>query len=224
MHWKDNMVSMVTTVPLVLPDIRQLPQMPSLPGWVASRLALVKMVEQRSEKDGKFHQNLPTLPRGLLLSLQEVAAIEAYVAGLQKFCEQTAKKNERFRADLLAIIARMMLGRPSSPQNELGVEASGEDYFDALEDLPIWSLSSSYRGWLRGEVAPGPEGRVYATQWRPDPTTWRRLGIEELQKVQSRVNRLSILLNAEPLTEYDEVHCARMREKFADLLAVLKGA
>ncbi len=218
------MDSIVIREPLVLPDVRELPQMPSLPGWVASRLGLVKMVEQRSEKDGKFHQNLPTLPRGSLLSAQEREAIEDYVVGLQQFCDDTPKKNDRFRAELLAIIARMMLGRSSSPQNELGVEASGEDYFDTLEDVPIWSLSSSYRRWLRGEVGLGPEGRAYATQWRPDPTIWRRLALEEVHKVQSRATRLLTLLKAEPLTEYGEAHRARMREKFADLLAMLKRA
>lgn len=39
------MDSIVIPEPLVLPDVRELPQMPSLPGWVALRLDLVKMVE-----------------------------------------------------------------------------------------------------------------------------------------------------------------------------------
>ncbi|WP_439365257.1 hypothetical protein ACNJYD_02685 [Bradyrhizobium sp. DASA03005] len=218
------MDSMVIPEPLVLPDVRELPQMPSLPGWVALRLDLVKMVEQRSEKDGKFHQNLPTLPRSSLLSLPEREAIENYVAELQQLCDHTAKKDHRLRSDLLAIIARMMLGRPSSPQNELGVEASGEDYFDTLEDVPIWCLSSSYRRWLRGEVGAGQDGRAYVTQWRPDPTIWRRIALEDAYKVQSRVVRLRTLLRAEALAEYDEAHRARMRERFADLLTTLKSA
>ncbi|MDT4739926.1 hypothetical protein [Bradyrhizobium sp. WYCCWR 12699] len=209
--------------PLVLPDVRALPQMPSLPGWVVSRLGLVKMVEQRSERDGKFHQNLPALPRSSLLSPPEREAIETYAVDLQQLCNHTAKKNDRLRSDLLAIIARIMLGRPSSPQNELGVEASGEDYFDTLEDVPIWSLSSSYRRWLRGEVGLGPDGRAYVTQWRPDPTIWRRIALEDVYKVQSRIARLRILLKAEPLAEYDEAHRARMSERFAELLATLKG-
>lgn len=142
---------------------------------------------------------------------------------LQQLCDHTAKKDHRLRSDLLAIIARMMLGRPSSPQNELGVEASGEDYFDTLEDVPIWSLSSSYRRWLRSEVGLGPDRRPYVTQWRPDPTIWRRLALEEAYKVRSRIARLRTLLKAEPLAEYDEAHRARMRERFVDLLATLKG-
>lgn len=215
---------MVILEPLVLPDVRALPQMPSLPGWVVSRLALVKMVEQRSERDGRFHQNLPTLPRGSLLSPHERATIEEHVVSLQQFFDNIAKRHDRCRAELLAIIARMMLGRPSSPQNELGVEASGEDYFDTLEDVPIWSLCSAYRRLLRGEVGLGPEGRPYATQWRPDPTTWRRIAFEEVQKVHGRVGQLLVLLRAEPLTEYDEAHRARMREKFAGLLARLRSA
>jgi hypothetical protein len=159
----------------------------------------------------------------LLLSSFEREAIENYVVDLQQLCDRTAKKNGRLRSDLLAIIARIMLGRPSSPQTELGVEASAEDYFDTLEDVPIWSLSSSYRRWLRGDVGLGPNGRVYATQWRPDPTMWRRIALEDVYQLQSRVIQLRTLLNAEPLAEFDEAHRARMRERFADLQATLKS-
>ncbi len=32
---------------------------------------------------------------------------------------------------------------------------AGEDYVDALEDVPIWAVPAAYRGWLRGDAGLG---------------------------------------------------------------------
>ena len=47
--------------PIQLPDVRRLEQMPSLPAWVASRIASIKIEMQPDRTTGKWRAD-PTLP------------------------------------------------------------------------------------------------------------------------------------------------------------------
>ena len=79
---------------------------------------------------------MPTLPSNLILNPPERAEIERHVAALQVLCEQTPLASADWEAATLVVVTKLMLALPSTQQNELGAEASGEAFMAALEDIP----------------------------------------------------------------------------------------
>lgn len=105
--------------PISLPDVRRLDRMPSLPAWVASRLALMKDEPQRSIADGRY-RTVPTLPANLILNDAERAEIERYATDLDALCRQTLADGDEWEGATLITVTKLMLALPSSQQNEAG--------------------------------------------------------------------------------------------------------
>src|SRR5437016_4366442 len=105
---------------LQLPDVRRLERMPSLPEWVASRIALITDECQRS-REGKWC-SVPTLPSHTPLSPTERREIEEHVAALDLLCAQTALASEDCERALLVLLTKLMMVLPSTTQNELSAE------------------------------------------------------------------------------------------------------
>ncbi len=94
-------------------------RMPSLPAWVASRLALMKDEPQRSIADGRY-RTVPTLPANLILNDAERAEIERYATDLDALCRQTLADGDEWEGATLITVTKLMLALPSSQQNEAG--------------------------------------------------------------------------------------------------------
>jgi hypothetical protein len=202
---------------LTLPDVRRLDQMPSLPAWVASRVASMKDECQPALADGKY-RTVPTLPASLILNPAERAEVERHISELEALFQQTPLNGDEWEAATLIVLTKMMLALPSSQQNEAGAEASGEAFQAALDDVPTWAVAAAVRRWYRGDCGENKHGRPYDYHWRPAPAELRRIALVEKWRVQHRAQTLRKLLAAEPLIDFSEEHCAQMRARLAAVI------
>lgn len=200
-----------------LPDVRRPDQMPSLPAWVASRVASMKDEPQRSIVDGKY-RTLPTLPANLTLSNAERGEIERHATDLDALCAQTPADSDEWEGATLILITKLMLALPSSQQNEAGAEATGEAFQAALDDVPTWAVAAAVRRWYRGDCGPNERGQPYDYHWRPAPAELRKIAMVEKWRVQQRTHTLRKLLAAEPLIEFSEGHCEQMLARLAEVI------
>jgi hypothetical protein len=155
----------------------------------------------------------------LILNPPERAEIERHVTALQALCEQTPQANAAYEAATLVVVTKLMLALPSTQQNELGAEASGEAFMAALEDIPIWAVAAAARRWYRGDCGKNEHGQPYDYRWRPAPADLRRIALTEKYRVYGRVTTLRRLLAAEPEV-FSEEHCSRMRARLASVMTV----
>src|SRR5262249_42176250 len=114
----------------------------------------------------------------------------------------------------LVIVTKMMQAIPAQRATQAAVEAAGEAYLAALDDLPSWAVAEAIRKWHRGE-----HGLEHDYRWRPAPAILRKLAQSEVWRLVARIQQLKRLLKAEPLLEFSEEHCADMRAKLQRLFA-----
>jgi len=162
---------------------------------------------------------VPTLPSNLILNPSERAEIERHVAALQVLCEQTPQANADWEAATLVVVTKLMLALPSTQQNELGAEASGEAFMAALEDIPTWAVAAGAHRWYRGDCGKNELDQPYDYRWRPAPADLRKIALTEKFRVYRRVTILRRLLAAEPEV-FSEEHCSRMRARLASAITV----
>lgn len=207
--------------PIPPPDLRQLDQMPSLPEWLASRVASMKDEHQASQADGK-NRLVPTLPASLILAPAERAEVQLHIIELDALCKQAPCESDQCEASTLVVLTKVMLALPSSTQNEAGAEASGEAFQAALDDVPTWAVAAAVRRWYRGDCGLDERGLPYQYHWRPAPAELRRIALAEKWPVQQRADTLRKLLKAEPLIEFSDEHCALMRARLSNLFSFKK--
>jgi hypothetical protein len=163
---------------------------------------------------------VPTLPSNLTLGPAERAEIERHIFALKALCEQTPEASADCAAVTLVVITQLMLALPSTQQNDLGAEASGEAFMAALEDIPPWAVTAAVRHWYRGDCGENEHRQPYDYRWRPAPADLRRIALTEKFRVYRRVKLLERLLAAEPRVEFSEEHCSKMRARLASLLKI----
>lgn len=203
--------------PISLPDVRRLDRMPSLPEWLASRVASMRDEAQRSPADGRYRQ-VPTLPANLTLSQGERAEIERHAVALEGLCAQTPADADEWENATLLIVTKLMLALPAATQNDVGAEATGEAFQAALDDVPYWAVAGAVRRWYRGDCGLNEHERPYDYHWRPAPAELRRIALSEAWRVRHRAETLRRLLSAETLIEYSDEHCAQMRARLAAVI------
>lgn len=146
---------------LQLPDLRRLERMPFLPAWVASRVDLLK-TEERSDLKTRTRRAAVVLPAKLILTVGQRKCVERYVGTLRAFCAATPANDGAVEQETLRAVSELMLVLPSPAQNELSVEARGEAFMDALDDVPSWQSKT--------RSADGTAATVASTA-RVSPTT-----------------------------------------------------
>lgn len=110
----------------------------------------------------------------------------------------------------MAKVTELLLSFASQTMNEAGAKARARGYITALEDLPAWAIAEACRQWLRGEA--GDQNYNFA----PTPPVLRKLAAENTGRVDSQISVLTRLLSASIIDDepdFDEAHCAKMREK-----------
>jgi hypothetical protein len=163
---------------------------------------------------------VPTVPSNLLLSPAERAEIERHVQALRALCEQTPQASADCEAATLVVVTKLMLALPSTQQNELGAEASGEAFMAALDDTPTWAVAAAVRRWYRGDCGENEHRQPYDYRWRPAPADLRRIALTEKFRVYRLVKPLERLLAAEPRIEFSEEHRSQMRARLSSLLKI----
>lgn len=205
-----------TIEPIPLPDPRRPARMPSLPEWVGSRLASVVKAVQSDPATGKYRE-VPTLPAALLPNETQRTRLLQHVDALNKNCSRTPEVDAGAEAAMLVIVTKLLLALTGQRTSETGAEAKGEAYMAALEDIPAWAVEEAVRGWYRGTSRQLDPKQPHDFRWAPAPAVLRRLAEIELFKVKGRALALQQLLDAEPLVEFSEEHCATMRERIIGL-------
>jgi hypothetical protein len=203
--------------PLALPEIRvnehrvpRLGQMPSLPGWAASQLALLREESQPSPTTGRYRSVL-TLPAAYMPTAAQRNVMEKHMAALVPILSQTPNQNADYEAATLVLVTNLMLALPGQRTSETGAEAKGDAYMMALDDLPSWAVESAIRGWHRGESTKiGKEPHDF--RWLPAPAVLRKLAWIEEWKVRSRMDEMRKILNAEERIEFtDDQRAANLK-------------
>lgn len=204
--------------PIKPPDPRRPTAMPSLPEWVASRLASVSANVQRDANTGKVRE-LTVLPAQMMPGPAERRAIEAHLLALASLLDLTPEKSPEAEAELVVLITKMLLTLGGAKATAQAAEAKGEAYSAALEDVPSWATAAALRRWYRGDAKPDSEkDPPFNFTFAPAPAELRKLALREKWVVAGRAFDLRRLLEAQPLVEYSTSHCARMTQAVRGLI------
>lgn len=211
---------MEVPAPFALPDVLHLEAIPSWPAWAVLRVASIRVVQQRSKKDGKFRE-VATLPANLIPTSAERADIERYLAGLRTLLAQIPRVDARWGQEMLVHIGKMLCLKPPRA-NEIGIEIIAEAYLEALDDVPAWAVRDAVRRWNSGRCGLNPRGEAFDYRWPPSPAELRRIALDVVWPLSRQHADLQRLLNAEQLEEFDEEHRCLMRKRLEELLQELK--
>lgn len=149
--------------------------------------------------------------------------IDRHIAGLSSFLtldrpivlrEQTLSNAQ----GIGVLIAGLLVKKAGAKLDKSSADALTEDYLDAIEDLPAWSVREALRKWNRGE-SQRIDAKPHDFNWAPTPPTLKRLSEFELGAIKVRIMRLQKLTAAVALIEFSEEHCAEMRARIAALPA-----
>lgn len=169
-----------------------------------------------------MHREVTVLPAGMSLNSSERDMIEMHVAGLQ--VSLGTSQPFEYRGQVLnndaaigAMITALLLKGSGAKLDKISSDALTEDYLDAIEDLPAWSVREAVRKWNRRESLQSDPKKPHDFGWRPTPPTLRWLALCELIPVQNRIRRLKCLLAAVPMVEFTEEHRKRMVDRLAEL-------
>lgn len=205
--------------PICLPDPRRPTELPSLPGWVSSRLGSL-IANVQPDAGTNLYRELAVLPADMMLSQVERGAIEDHVAGLERLLDLTPERSADIEAELLVLIVDILSAKGGAKNTEKTAEAKAKTYVDALDDVPIWAVRAAWRRWNRGEGGEDEEGRSYNYSFAPDSAVLRRLARQEMWKVKGRSRELVRLLGAQALIERckDDFSDKRMEKALAQII------
>ena len=124
--------------PFRLLDLARPGPMPSLPGWVASRIAALRTDMQPDPATGKWRP-IQVLPLNSTLMAAEREMLTEHSAHLQRLLTRTPLNDPASEEEVLVALTKMMSFMPSAARSDLSSEANGEAFIIALEDLPAWA-------------------------------------------------------------------------------------
>lgn len=113
------------------------------------------------------------------------------------------------------MIASLLL-KGGAKLDQQSSDAFTEDYLDAIEDLPAWSVREAIRKWNRAE-SPRLDGKSHSYDFRPSPPTLRRLALHEMIAVRGRMLELQKICDAQELIEYSDEHCKGMLKRLTGM-------
>lgn len=194
-------------------------QLPSLPAWLQQRSAALGSAVQ-PDSSGR-NREMTTLPKDLILNSSERAEVNRHLVELSRFTRlnetitlrETTMSNDAAHATMIA----QLLLKGGKRMDKQSSDAATEDYLDAIEDLPAWSVREALRKWNRAESVALDPKKPHDFNWRPEPPTLRRLALHELAGVKGRMLALQKLLDAVPLLEFSDEHRAMMIGRLQEL-------
>lgn len=206
---------LATIEPIPLPDVRRPARCTTLPPWLAQRCNVLGTASQ-PDPSGR-HRIVPVLPRSLILGAEQKAVVEKHVFELETMLSMTPYEDESHGSLTMQTVTKMMLVLPSRESGDLGSQAKGEAYMDALDDVPCWAVQEAMRKWHRAEY-----GEKYDYKWQPAPATLRELAMLETYRVKAVRRKLNEVLAAEPLREFTPEHEEAMRTNLSRILKMRK--
>src|SRR5690349_21204548 len=186
--------------PFKLPDVRRPEQMPSLPEWIELRANALRTANQRNPTSGKY-ENMPTLPASLILTDAEKREVQQHVDDLMKLLAYTPRNEPQAEADVLAMVTEFTATFTPGNQSEMTIEARGKAVMDAVEDLPAFAVSASFRKHHRNEWPRDKYGERYLYRFFPPPADIREVATSEMKRVEVRSKLLQQIIRAVPPVE-----------------------
>lgn len=195
-------------------------QLPSLPGWLQQRSVALGSAPQPDE-NGKYRET-PILPKHLILNSSEVAEVQRHLTELDRYTRLdqliTIRETEMTNDTAISVMVAGLLIKGGGVKLDKGsADALTEDYLDALEDVPAWSVREAMRKWNRGE-SPPLDGKRHDFNWKPTPPTLRRLAQHELAGVKGRMISLQRLCDAKPMIEFSDEHRESMLKRLQEVV------
>ncbi|MHC2255109.1 hypothetical protein ACVILK_004801 [Bradyrhizobium embrapense] len=192
--------------------------LPSLPAWLQQRIAALASAVQPDSK-GRY-RTTPILPREMILSSSELALVQQHIDDLERFTrldQPIELRGATLTNDQAhgAMIASLLL-KGGAKLDQQSSDAFTEDYLDAIEDLPAWSVREAIRKWNRAE-SPRLDGKPHSYDFRPSPPTLRRLALHEMIALRGRLVELQKICDARELIEYSDEYRRGMLERLTDL-------
>ena len=184
--------------PIQIPDLRKPTAMPSWPEWLVTQRAAAR---PNLQPHGERFADVMTLPPNLMPTNDQRAAIESHRASLLSCLQETPESDDRYLAETMATVAKMLLTLGGSKASADSTEAKAEAYEIALGDQPSWAVVAIQRRWYRSDCGKDEHGRPYDYRFMPDPAALRRLAISETFRVRNRVAELDRILNAVPYAD-----------------------
>jgi hypothetical protein len=206
--------------PIQLPATSNPARLPLLPAWLQRRSDAVENARQ-PDAQGQ-HREMPTLPASLILNLEQRQSVERHIAGLSQFLDlkQPIELREKVLTNDQAhgvLIAGLLIKGGGQKLDKQSADALTEDYLDAIEDLPAWTVREALRKWNRAE-SPQLGKKPHDFDWKPVPPTLRRLAYWELWAIKGRILQLEKILAAVPLIEFSDDHRKSMLKRLAALV------
>jgi hypothetical protein len=162
------------------------------------------------------------LPRPLLPSAAEAAALERYAARADELLAMTPDRRGEYEALTLAAVTGLLLAKPAPASNELAAGAKEDSYMDALDDVAFWAVEAAIRRWHRGECGT-VRGEERDYRWAPDTVTLRNLARAEEHELRRRADGMRLVAAALPApAELTDEHRGRMAAAWRGLLACFK--
>jgi hypothetical protein len=193
-------------------------RLPSLPAWLQQRSAALASAVQ-PDSNGKYRSTL-TLPKEMILSSSELALVQRHIDDLQRFMrldQPIELRGATLTNDQAhgVMIASLLL-KGGAKLDQQSSDALTEDYLDAIEDLPAWSVREAIRKWNRAE-SPRLDGKMHSYDFRPSPPTLHRLANHEMVALRRRLRDLQNICGAQALIEYSDEHRRDMLERLTNL-------
>jgi hypothetical protein len=209
--------------PLRLPDLARPGAMPSLPAWVASRIAALRADTQPDPLTGKWRR-VQTLPANWTLTVAEREMLSGYVHRIEDLLDGTPANDPSSEQEVLIALTKLMVVLPATAPTELTAEARGEAFLLALEDIPAWATRAAIIRWYRGDAGNDPAGKPYDCHWCPAPADLRRVAYAETYALRSRREDIGRLLRAVPPIQIDDETRRRVRDGLVGLSKTLRAS
>jgi hypothetical protein len=187
-------------------------RMSSLPAWVLQRIAALE-TELQPDIMGKYRPAV-VLPQKMMLNASERVVVEAHYADWAGWLDlgRPTMLDGRALGNNLAIlvtVAKLLKNSRRSKFHEPSASELTEDYLEALDDLPAWSVRSALCKRKRGGSSK-PNGIARDSQWLPAPAALRLMAQMELTPLKVDLAQLEKLLIAVPRLEFSDQHRAEM--------------
>lgn len=127
--------------------------------------------------------------------------VEGHIAGLSRFVglDQPFEHRDRVLTNDAAIstlIAELLLRRKGPKLDKGAADALTEEYLDALEDVPAWTVRAAKRKWSRGESVRMDPKKPHDFTWNLEPPVLRYLATVELAGIKWEIRQMQRLLGA----------------------------
>jgi hypothetical protein len=169
---------------------------------------------------------MPVLSKDLMLTSSERGEVQRHIGELERFTrldQPIELRGATLTNDQAhgVMIASLLL-KGGAKLDQQSSDALTEDYLDAIEDLPAWSVREAIRKWNRAE-SPRLDGKPHSYDFRPSPPTLRRLAWHEMIALRGRMIELQKLCDAQPLIEYSDEHRQDMLNRVAGLIVLRRA-